>query len=247
MGRRLAAPLAALALLPALVAGCGGDDDSDTTSATSGQGSQAGEGTRQQREAAEKAKQKREAARRKIEAEESKPPPQPEGPAPTTSGSLPNEGTARVAPEVPTAKGGDNSIQEFGTEGPSSDRVEAAETLQAYLNARVAGEWVTACAYLSASIKKGLEQFGGQAEGKDSKPLSCAQLMQALTQGVPKKALRNAAEIRVLSMRIEEGQAFLIYKNGEGKPSAIPMADEDGDWKVAALDGSPLLISVDSL
>lgn len=246
-GRRFAAPLAALALLPALLAGCGGGDDAETTNGAGDQGSQAGEAKREQGEVAEQASKKQEARRRKVEAEEAAAPPDPEGPAPTPSGSLPNEGTERVAPDVPTAKGGDNSIQEFGTESQASDRVEAAGILQTYLSARAAGEWATACSYLSASMKKGLEQFGGQAQGKDSEPLACGQIMQALTQGAPKKALRNAAEIRVLSMRTEDGQAFLIYKNGEGKPSAIPMADEDGDWKVAALDGSPLLISVDSL
>ena len=200
----------------------------------------------------EAAERKRRQAQKRQAASEGEPSSVPTGPAPTPPGSLPNEGTERVAPDVPTAKGGDNSIQEFGVEGPSGERVQAARTLQAYLRARFAGEWAQACSYLSPGVKKGLEQLGGQAQAdgqrdEDARPLGCAQLMRALTEGVPERALRDAAQVRVLSMRVEDEQAFLLYRNGEGKPSAIPMADEDGQWKVAALDGSPLLLSVDSL
>jgi len=46
----------------------------------------------------------------------------------------------------------------------------------------------------------------------------------------------------VLSMRIEERNAHLPYRNGEGTPTAIPMAREGGDWRVAALDGSGLVL-----
>jgi len=242
--RRAFAALAVLALLAAL-AGCGGEEESTTeTSAAGGEARQLTPSQEAKRaelkERIGKAREKKEAQEEKAAEAESKPPPEPEGPAPTPSGSLRNEGTEEVAPDVPTAKGGDNSIQEYGTEGPAAERVAAAGILQAYLEARAAGEWATACAYLSASMKEGLAQFGGQGKGSDAP--TCAETMRALTQGAPKKALREAAEIRVVSMRIEDEQAFLIYENGKGTPSAIPMADEDGEWRVAAIDGSALFL-----
>jgi hypothetical protein len=68
--------------------------------------------------------------------------------------------------------------------------------------------------------------------------------MRALTAGVPKEALRTAADINVLSMRIQGGQAFLLYKDGDGLPSAVPMNEEGGAWKVAAIAGSALFLGV---
>ena len=61
---------------------------------------------------------------------------------------------------------------------------------------------------------------------------------------MPKEALRTAADIRVLSMRVEGGQAFLIYRDGEGLPSSVPMNEEGGAWKVAAIAGSALFLGV---
>ena len=43
-------------------------------------------------------------------------------------------------------------------------------------------------------------------------------------------------------MRVYGAQAFLIYRDGEGTPSAIPMNEEDGAWKVAAIAGSALVL-----
>jgi hypothetical protein len=241
--------LAAMIAVLVALAGCGdGDETADTTTPTANGRVKNGDleaqraELRKRLEEARKKKQKKADSGDREKGGDAEPtsPPKSSGPPPTPSGSLPNEGTKRVAPGVPTAKGGDNSIQEYGTEGPASDRVAATGILQAYLDARLAGEWATACSYLSISIRKGLAQFGGQS--KSSEPPTCAEIMGALTQGVPKKPLRNAAEIRVISMRIEDEQAFLIYRNGEGTPSSIPMNRQGGQWRVGAIDGSALFL-----
>jgi len=246
---RLAAkPLLALAVAAALaLAGCGGDDDGDSTPTTGGGGGAEATGRLPEnlsprvREAIERARQR--AQRRQWEREEAAEVPpfrEPSGAAPTSSGSLPNEGTRRVAPGVPTARGGDNSIQTYGVEAPAAERVRAARVFQAYLNARAEGEYALACSYLSGPTKRELAGFGA-GEGN---PPDCAQTMRALTQGVPKAALRAAADIRVLSMRAEGSQAFLLYRDGENLPSAVPMNEEGGSWKVSAIAGSALFLGV---
>jgi hypothetical protein len=224
----LAALLVALAL-----AGCGGGDDSTTTTTGAAPG---GDTTRQQpQDLSPRAQRLLEQARRKAEQQgggEAKdgsgnaqpaevPFEEPTGPAPTTSGSLPNEGSKKPAPGVPLAKGGDNSIQTFGVEAPSADRVEAARVFQAYLDARLAGDWALACSYLSSSMKSQLVQLAGRGDGS----ADCTEAMRALTQGVSKEALRNAADIRVLSMRVEGGQAFLLYRDGGGSCAPFKVAD----------------------
>lgn len=235
--------LACLAIL--MLAGCAGEDTAGTSTATSG-GAQRGAGAEAKakpQRAGEEARAKKRQVQKQDGSGRSTPAPEPAGPPPTRSGPLPNEGSKKAAPGVPTAKGGDNSIQEYGIEATSSARVDATRTLQAYLDARATREWARACAHLSTSIKEEVLRFlSGAAKSDSSEPPDCAEIMRRLSARVPQSALRKAASIRVLSMRIEAEQAFLIYKGGEGVPLAIPMAREQGEWRVAAIDGSALVI-----
>lgn len=242
MRRTLPAALLALALL----AGCGGGDAGEGSTA-GGEAARSGTGTE---EAASTP-----SAERKHAAERLSAPPhhgssgsdgdgaEPGGPAPTPKASLPNEGTKKVAPGVPTAKGGDNSIQEFGVESESAERVAASRALKVYLVARAAGDWSRACAGISAGLEAEIGHLGGPATQEERS--RCAKALRTLTEGVPADALRISAAIHVLSMRVEGSTAYVIYKNGEGAPTAIPMAREGDEWKVGALDGSALVLSGD--
>lgn len=150
--------------------------------------------------------------------------------SPTDPAPLPNEGTKVVAPAVPIAKGGDNSLQTFGLEAASGDRVEAAAVAKAYLDALAAGRWSLTCSMLAADARARFQAL----------EKACPAGMRLLIASVPKAALRAGAEIDVISMRVQGSHAFLIYRNGEGTPSAIEMSHEDGSWKVAAISGTPL-------
>jgi hypothetical protein len=142
-----------------------------------------------------------------------------------------------VAPGVPTSKGGDNSVQSYGLEADSSERVAAAATVDAYLAAQAAGRWGEACSYLSSTILGRLEDL---AQEKGGGAEDCAEAMALFLAKVPKAALRTAADIQVLSMRVQGPNAFVIYKDGEGTPTEIVMASEEGQWKVDALVGNLL-------
>ena len=157
---------------------------------------------------------------------------------PVRSGA--QEGQKAAAPGVPTHRGGDNSVQTFGTEATATDRAEAATVLQTYLDARAAGEWAKACFFLAGPVRSELQRFAGGDEGGTS----CVEAMKALTVGVPKSALRQGAKIdEVLSLRVEGDGAFLLF-NGPPKTTLYlsPMARGDGDWKVAAITPSALPI-----
>lgn len=214
-----------------MLAGCGGGETTQTTEA---QGT-----TATTVEASANKPQKQKAKNAKSE-----PAPVLKGKPPTPAAPLSNEGTKKVAPGVPTVKGGDNSIQEYGLEGPSGDRAEAALVLRAYLRARAAGEWARACSYLSAATKKELELLIARAvtEGEEPKPKGCDQTLRALGALTNRGAAREVGEIRVLSMRAEGAQAFLVYREGEGKPQAIAMDREDGRWLVGNLTGNALIL-----
>jgi hypothetical protein len=134
-------------------------------------------------------------------------------------------------------KGGDNSVQEFGSEASEAEFDEAAAALHDFLDARVEGDWQAACAHLASDVTASLAQVAGNAERLQGK--GCAGILEALSTGVPQSGLKEAAVADVGSLRIEGDRAFVIYRGVEGTVFAIPMTDQDG-WKVAALAGTPI-------
>jgi len=134
-------------------------------------------------------------------------------------------------------KGGDNSIQEYGEETSGADFDAAARVLHEYLDARAARAWGAACERLSAtSVEELTQQLGAAAGGRQP---SCAAVLAALTSPLPPSVLREAAEADVGAVRVEGERAFVLFHGPHGA-YFMPMADEDGDWKVAAIAASPL-------
>jgi hypothetical protein len=159
---------------------------------------------------------------------------------PTDARSLPNEGTKKVAPGVPTTKNGDNSIQTFGVESDGDERAEAAGVLKTYLAAELKGEWARACSLLAVETREDLERLWVQAAGTNRGP-PCQRAMAGFLHGVPKSQIRILGTLHVLSMRIEGDRGFIIYHSGNGTPSESPMQKEDGRWKVRTLVAKVLL------
>jgi hypothetical protein len=142
--------------------------------------------------------------------------------------------------DVPRSEGGDNSIQDFGSEAAQDERAAAARALAAYYRALSTGDTEAACAMLSSGAREGIEntlkQLGGQ--GSSQVPSTCPQALK-LTGGDGKSPERQLSEL--LSLRQQDDHAFLIYRAGDGKVYAMPMAQEDGEWKVAGVSAGPLV------
>jgi hypothetical protein len=135
--------------------------------------------------------------------------------------------------------GGDNSIQEFGDEAESSDFDEAAVALHNFLDARAEGNWAAACEYMSNGVVESFQQLSAQSS--QVKGAGCAEILGALTNPAAKQVMKaEAAKADARSLRVEGERAFLIYTGLEGTVYMMPMANEDGAWKVAALAGSAL-------
>ncbi len=136
-------------------------------------------------------------------------------------------------------KGGDNSIQEFGEEADTSEFDAAAAALHNFLDARAEGNWAAACNYMSKAMIESFEKLASQS--KEAAGTSCGELLERLTNPAAKPAMKAEAEkADVRSLRTEGEQAFVIYTGTEGTILAMPMANEDGEWKVASLAGTPL-------
>ncbi|HET6570243.1 MAG TPA: hypothetical protein VFG58_02000 [Solirubrobacterales bacterium] len=136
-------------------------------------------------------------------------------------------------------KGGDNSVQEFGKEADRQEFDEAAHALHDFLDARAEGNWAAACDYMSKAVVESFEKLAAQA--KQLKDADCAAILEKLTNPAAKSAMKQEAEkADVGSLRVEGDRSFVIYEGVKGTVLAMPMANEDGDWKVASLAGTPL-------
>lgn len=137
-----------------------------------------------------------------------------------------------------TTKGGDNSIQESGSEGSRAELAAAAPVLRGYLNARAAGHWGLACSQMAPGTAASLTQLGGGKGGR----AGCPRALASLSAGIPPTALREAAvaEVGHGALREEGDRAFLLFRGAHGADYFMPMVREDGAWKVAALAPSPL-------
>lgn len=131
-------------------------------------------------------------------------------------------------------KGGDNSVQKYGSEASGADFREAAAALHTYLDARAESAWGAACGALSGRmVEQLISQFG---EGK--KP--CPELLASFESGIPPAALREGAEADVAALRAKGDDGYLLFKGAHGEALFIPVHREAGHWKVAAIGPSPL-------
>lgn len=136
------------------------------------------------------------------------------------------------------SKGGDNSIQEFGDESGESELQEAAEVVHSFYVSRAAEEWDKACSYLAKPNIEQLEQLANQSA--KSRGADCATVLEAFTQPLPASVEREITTVDAGSLRHEDEQGFLIYYGAGHAKYSMPLRNEDGTWKVAALSGTAL-------
>lgn len=136
------------------------------------------------------------------------------------------------------SKGGDNSIQQYGSEASGSEFAEASKVLHAYLDARAAGDWGAACEQLASRMTEELVRQLGAGQGGEG--ADCGEVLATLTAAVPRAVLREAARADVGALRVEGESGFLLFRGARDEDFFIPMAREDGGWKVAAVAASPL-------
>lgn len=155
------------------------------------------------------------------------------GTATGTSKSLPTSqpGSKAAAPGVPTSRYGDNSIQTWGLEASSAKRAQATAIVQSYLDARAARDWGRVCSLLAAKPRAEQSRFAGG--------VSCAKAMRSFASDASTAALREEAEIEILSFRVGPKYAFLIYRRPDGV-YATALTREGGDWKLISVTPNPL-------
>jgi hypothetical protein len=224
-----------LVLLLLALQGCGGGGEEASTSSV----------TAKQQAPAEAQAESGSQAQSEQGHESSQHPAQPPAPSPHEPVAGPVPGAKAVAPGVPTAKGGDNSIQTFGAEGQRNEATQALGAFDEFMRARLAGDWQAACEAASQQFRKQLGQVVEHAKPEKEGvqiPEGCAGTFELISGGAPAAPLRPIAQVkRELSFRIRgDDYAYLIYEDGEEAIRFIAMARENGVWRVNTLEPTVL-------
>ncbi len=149
-------------------------------------------------------------------------------PRPPTTSTSPSSGSGSAAGF--RAPSGDNSIPDYGSEAPPSERERAATALAAFLRARANGEWATACTYLAAATRTQFERLLGGAKARAG---GCARILAELSKGSAAHAETLTLTAGVAALRIKGTSAFALFHGPKGSKYVMPMRNEGGAWKMS--------------
>jgi len=132
-------------------------------------------------------------------------------------------------------------VREFGLEATSSQAKQAEATLKGYMGARVAGEWKKACGYLAKPIRRLFGRIGSKArEANEVKNKGCAGFVEQSTRKLPASERASLAKVDVTSVRVEDDQGFILYKDSGGTEFSMSLRLEGGTWKLLGISGAQL-------
>ncbi|HVQ58607.1 MAG TPA: hypothetical protein VMS60_06830 [Solirubrobacterales bacterium] len=101
----------------------------------------------------------------------------------------------------------------------------ASAVLEAYMAARAAQNWPTACAQMTPKAISSLERFAGAGRG-------CAATFTAFYPHLVPGSWDNTMTGPITTLRAD---GVAIYHGTTGRDYAMPMLKEGGGWKVAAV------------
>jgi hypothetical protein len=221
--RKIAALLLA-AVCAAVLAACGGGSESSTSMTSTAQPATESGGTAG------------------AQGESSNKPSQGSGAKPGSSsqengGSGGGSGSSGERSSSFRTPGGDNSIQEYGSEAAAEERAKATKTISGFYTASANEEWAKVCAVLSAKNLAALKAFSEKVPKGKGK--GCTGVLALVT---PKTAAKTPEKIKgpVISLRREGSLGFALYHGIDGKNYAFPLMLEKGEWKLTALAPTPL-------
>ena len=107
---------------------------------------------------------------------------------------------------------------------------EATEVVRDFYRARVSGDDATACSHMSQALRRKLE---GLAERTSAR--GCAPFLEAFTGELPDAARRKMDTVDAVRLSREGGQVSLVYRGADDAVYEMPLAEEDGEWKVSEL------------
>jgi hypothetical protein len=157
----------------------------------------------------------------------------------TSSGTGSQFSTGSGSKQQKPAPTGDQSITGFGQEAGGQDRSSLLGAFHGFLGAMGAGDYATACSYLSEATTKSLEQVVvPQLRAK-----GCPAILPKLLSSSAAGTSRQQANGQVKKIRIKGDRAFVTYHAPGAILYVLPMVKERGGWKATSIAGSILIPS----
>jgi hypothetical protein len=130
---------------------------------------------------------------------------------------------------------GDGSIERFGEDGSSDDFEQAVDASTRFHVAVTQRDWDAACDALSSRLLESMEKMTARSPEAEAK--ECPELLESLVGAPPTRDLRRifSPDIEYTGMRVEDDSGFLLLKSPIVKLGYLPMARDDGEWKVASI------------
>jgi hypothetical protein len=154
-------------------------------------------------------------------------------------GASSTAGAAATAPQPSPGErqSGEASIEEFGSEASGSERERILDAFEGYLDAIAIDDAPTACANLSAAVKRSLEQLAKE-------PLAsrgCTAILPKLLSPSAPGLARRQANGMIVKVRAQGGHGFVLFHAPGAELYQLTMVREGGEWKAATVAASVLV------
>lgn len=133
-------------------------------------------------------------------------------------------------------KGGEASIEEFGSEATGSEREAILAVFTGYLEALAEKSYASACSDLSLAVHESLLQLAAKGSKAD-----CAELLPALLSPTAGSVARRQAEGTVTKVRVKDDRGFVVFEAPGAELYQQTMVREGGEWKTATVAASVLV------
>jgi hypothetical protein len=146
-------------------------------------------------------------------------------------------GSGGVDPaEFKAPKGGDDSIQTFGTEAEGDEKDAVVSAMRSFLRALAASDYAKVCAGLTASNREQLQAFLKAKKETGN----CTTVLSKVLVGGANEA-KKAANGAIYQVRVEDENAFVLFTPEGGKASYFVMKREGDEWKSTSIgSGAPI-------
>jgi hypothetical protein len=138
-------------------------------------------------------------------------------------------------------EGGEEQVEEFGSEAQGSNKGEVLAAEQSYLSAIATKSYEKACAGLAPAVTGSLQKM---VKGGDA---GCGAILPKLLSPSTAAVARQQLQGEVVRVRVEGKQAFVIFHAPGARLWALPLSNQGGGWKVATLAPTVLAPSAATL
>jgi hypothetical protein len=152
-------------------------------------------------------------------------------------GTASTSSTTAPAPSGQGQKGGEASVEEFGSEASGPDREEILAVFTGYLNAIAAKDYGKACSDLATPVQEGLQQF----DAKAPKGTDCTAILPGLLAPTAGAVAREQVNGKITKVRVQGDRAFVVFHAPGAKLYQLTMIREGGEWKATTVGAGVLV------